>query len=200
MNRGLKFVLAVIVLLFGLFQGTVAMASRESDMSGRLWAFFFVAGAVLFWIWITREERSAHDTAQRAADAANKKMDEMEQAARRIETRADVPPRGKERVVITQAEPVMQQEAPAEKPAPAPDDLTRINGIGARFAQMLNEAGITTYSQLSALSSTQIVEIIRAAGGRKSASMETWAEQAKLAAEGNWDALEKLQQELSKRQ
>lgn len=200
MNKGLKSVLAGMVLLLGLFLGTGALV----NMSGRMWGFLFFAGAVMFWLWITREERSAQDKAERAVDAANDKLDEMERAARRIEIKADVPAAGRERVAIRQEaqqqeEAVPQQQTPVQEPAAAPDDLTRINGIGARFAEMLHQAGITTYKQLAALSAAQILDIIRTAGGRKSASMETWAAQAKLAAEGNWDALEQMQQEMNKR-
>mgnify|MGYP001035149878 CR=1 FL=1 len=41
------------------------------------------------------------------------------------------------------------------------------------------------------------VALVSDAGMRRPRSIETWAEQAELAAKGDWDALEKLQDELS---
>ena len=43
------------------------------------------------------------------------------------------------------------------------DDLTSITGIGPAFAKRLQEAGITTYQALAALTAEQIKEITRVA-------------------------------------
>jgi len=94
------------------------------------------------------------------------------------------------------AEAATEEDATAEDEVDHPDDLSRIEGIGPKYAEILIEAGIMTFAQLAALSTDEIVELVRDRGGRKSASMETWAEQAKLAAEGDWDGLDQLQDEL----
>lgn len=72
------------------------------------------------------------------------------------------------------------------------DDLKVIEGIGPRVASLLNEAGITTFAQLASLGVEELDSILDAA---KLQMMDpaTWAEQAKLAAAGEWDALERLQ-------
>jgi predicted flap endonuclease-1-like 5' DNA nuclease len=79
-----------------------------------------------------------------------------------------------------------------------PDDLKRIEGIGPYYERMLNQAGVTTFAQLAQLSYEDILQlVVENQGGRKAASMTTWAEQAALAAKGEWDALEMLQDALT---
>ncbi|MEM6318417.1 MAG: helix-hairpin-helix domain-containing protein [Bacteroidota bacterium] len=78
-----------------------------------------------------------------------------------------------------------------------PDDLKKIEGIGPKIAQILNEAGIYTFSNLSQTSAERLKSILAAAGNRyKMHNPDTWAEQAKLAAAGDWDALKVLQDRL----
>jgi predicted flap endonuclease-1-like 5' DNA nuclease len=77
------------------------------------------------------------------------------------------------------------------------DDLKVIEGIGPRIAGVLYDAGITTYGQL-ATSTPKRLESIMKASGRKLADPTTWPEQAKLAADGDWAALEILQASLKK--
>ncbi len=76
-------------------------------------------------------------------------------------------------------------------------DLTIIEGIGPKYSEILVSAGVDTFAKLAAMTTDEIVELVKANGGRKAGSMPTWAEQAKLAAAGDWDALEKLQDELT---
>ncbi len=86
---------------------------------------------------------------------------------------------------------------PEPTPAPAePDDLKRIEGIGPKMEQVLHAAGITTFAELAARTPEELQAILDAAGVRRITSPETWAEQAKLAAEGRWDELEALQASL----
>ncbi len=86
---------------------------------------------------------------------------------------------------------VAQPEAPAAR-----DDLKRIEGIGPVMERVLNEAGITTFAQLAQRTPEELQAILDAAGVRRITSPETWAEQAKLAAEGRWEELEALQSTL----
>lgn len=86
----------------------------------------------------------------------------------------------------------------AEAASREPDDLTRIEGIGPYYEKLLHQAGVTTFAQLAELSEDDLLRlVVEEQGGRKSASMVTWAEQAKLAAKGDWDGLEQLQEQLS---
>jgi predicted flap endonuclease-1-like 5' DNA nuclease len=82
---------------------------------------------------------------------------------------------------------------------PEPEDLTRIEGIGPKISQVLQDAGILTFSQLADRSPDDLVLILREEDERlaRLASPTTWPEQAILAAAGAWDALEDLQEELT---
>jgi large subunit ribosomal protein L21 len=76
------------------------------------------------------------------------------------------------------------------------DDLTKIEGIGPKVAKALNKAGIATFEALSNASVEDIQQIL-ADAGLKMMDPTTWPQQAKLAADGDWDGLMKLQDKLS---
>ena len=76
------------------------------------------------------------------------------------------------------------------------DDLTRINGIGAVFQTVLNEAGISTYASLARASVDELEAIIEASGRSRPGRLETWPQQAELAAKGDWDGLKRFTDEL----
>ena len=75
-----------------------------------------------------------------------------------------------------------------------PDSLKKIEGIGPKIEQLLHAAGIKTFRKLANSSQKKLATILKDAGPRfASKSPETWPEQAKLAADGEWDKLQKLQ-------
>ena len=77
------------------------------------------------------------------------------------------------------------------------DDLTKIEGIGPKIAGLLNAAGITTFKKLSTSKTTAIKKILEKAGPRyKMHDPGSWPKQSKLAADGKWDQLKKLQDKL----
>ncbi len=88
-----------------------------------------------------------------------------------------------------------KSEAKVEKKAPA-DNLTKIEGIGPKVASVLNAAGISTFEELANAKVNDLQKILGDAG-LKMMDPTTWPEQARLAANGEWDALKKLQDELS---
>jgi large subunit ribosomal protein L21 len=98
-----------------------------------------------------------------------------------------------------EAKPTAKKEEaakPAAKKATATaDDLKKVEGIGPKIAETLNEAGITTFAQLAKTDAAKISEII--ADVRGNHVTDTWPAQAKLAAEGKWDELKKWQDELN---
>jgi len=87
---------------------------------------------------------------------------------------------------------------PAATVAPSkPDDLTKIEGVGPKIAQILNEGGIKTFAKLASSSSGDVKKLLDAAGPRfKMHDPGSWPRQSRLAADGKWDELEKLQDEL----
>ena len=88
------------------------------------------------------------------------------------------------------------KEAKAE--APATDDLTKIEGIGPKAAEVLAEAGITTFAHVAASKAEDIKDILEKSGGHFNAQDPTsWPEQAQLAADGKWDEFKELQDKLN---
>jgi large subunit ribosomal protein L21 len=86
-------------------------------------------------------------------------------------------------------------EAKPEKQVEA-DDLTRIEGIGPKVAEILAEAGISTFEALASTSVEDIQKILTDAE-LQMMDATTWPQQAEFAAKGDWDALKKLQDSLS---
>ncbi len=88
-------------------------------------------------------------------------------------------------------------KTPTEEAAPSNDDLTKIEGIGPKIAEILASKGISTFADLAKAKAKDLKAILEAAGSRyKMHDPTTWAQQAKLAAKGSWDKLAKLQDEL----
>ncbi|MGK0387326.1 MAG: putative flap endonuclease-1-like 5' DNA nuclease [Maribacter sp.] len=74
------------------------------------------------------------------------------------------------------------------------DDLKKIEGIGPKIEEVLNNGEIYTFSQLSQISVEAIKDILLKAGKRyKMHDPSTWQSQAKLAAEDKWEELQELQ-------
>jgi predicted flap endonuclease-1-like 5' DNA nuclease len=79
-----------------------------------------------------------------------------------------------------------------------PDDLKIIEGIGPKIEELLNNAGIIKYSQLSETDPAQIKSLLDAAGSRFAMhNPETWSIQAELAKKGEWDKLKEYQDYLN---
>jgi predicted flap endonuclease-1-like 5' DNA nuclease len=78
------------------------------------------------------------------------------------------------------------------------DNLTIISGIGPKVSVFLRTARITTFAKLATLNATEIKEILVAENPRLLQLVDptTWAEQAGLAATGEWDVLKSLQDSL----
>ncbi len=77
------------------------------------------------------------------------------------------------------------------------NDLTIVEGIGPKIKELLNGAGIVSWNRLSQANTEELKEILSTGGPRyKMHDPSTWPQQAKLAAEGQWEELEKLQDHL----
>ncbi len=74
------------------------------------------------------------------------------------------------------------------------DDLTKIEGIGPKIEQLLNEAGILNFAQLKSADRDTIKAILDNGGPQfKMHEPESWPKQADLADKGEWKKLEELQ-------
>lgn len=75
------------------------------------------------------------------------------------------------------------------------DDLTKIEGIGPKIAELFAENGIKTFVDLSA-SKVGDLRTLLADNGLASHEPKTWSKQATLAKNGKWEKLAELQEEL----
>jgi helix-hairpin-helix protein len=74
--------------------------------------------------------------------------------------------------------------------------LVKIEGIGPKVSKTLIAGGIATFEALANAKVEDIQKILSDAG-LKTMDASTWPQQARLAADGDWDGLKKLQDELS---
>ena len=96
------------------------------------------------------------------------------------------------------AEPVAKK-APAKKAAKSdkPDNLTKIEGVGPKLASVLTAGGLVTFADVAGASSDDIQKILDEAEGNYARfDPTTWPQQAQLAADGKWDELKVLQDNL----
>jgi predicted flap endonuclease-1-like 5' DNA nuclease len=122
---------------------------------------------------------------------AEEEAEETETEEPEVEVEEEAPPPGPETPAV---------EAETEEVAvPAkPDDLKRIEGIGPKIAGVLQAGGILTYAQLADSDPEQLRQILEASDPRliRIANPDTWPDQAKLAAAGDWEGFETLNREL----
>lgn len=79
-----------------------------------------------------------------------------------------------------------------------PDDLKIIEGIGPKIASVLISHGVKTFTQLAAMKPEEIDGILISVDERlgRLADPSTWPQQAELAARGDLEGLQKLQDNL----
>jgi predicted flap endonuclease-1-like 5' DNA nuclease len=109
-----------------------------------------------------------------------------------------------EPVVVAEEKPAKparatrEKKAKAQKASAAPDDLTKIEGIGKKIAALLHAESISTFKDLAKASGKKLKGILDVAGTKfQLHDPATWPKQAKLAAAGKWDELEALQKDLN---
>ncbi|XLS28844.1 50S ribosomal protein L21 [Flavobacteriaceae bacterium M23B6Z8] len=115
-------------------------------------------------------------------------------------TKKAAPKKEEKAVPPLKPEKVSAQKKAAKKPATkkaAGDDLKKIEGIGPKIAEIFNNAGIVSFADLAGASIEKLKSILEEAGPRYASKVpDTWPQQAQLAADGKWDELAKLQDDL----
>lgn len=123
------------------------------------------------------------------AEAPAKK--EKAAPAAKKETKAAAPKKEKTTVAKTTAAKT-PKVAKSEK-----IDLTKVEGIGPKIAQIFTKNGIATYEALASAKVEALKELLAEAGSRyKMHDPTTWPKQASLLAKGKLEELKKLQDEL----
>ena len=94
----------------------------------------------------------------------------------------------------TVVEEVVQKDAPKKAKKTASDDLTKVEGIGPKIAEVFKKAGVRTFAELADKTEDDLKAILTEAGSRyASKNPASWPKQAKMAAEGKWDELKEWQ-------
>ncbi|HKK88329.1 MAG TPA: 50S ribosomal protein L27 [Saprospiraceae bacterium] len=77
------------------------------------------------------------------------------------------------------------------------DDLKMVEGIGPKIEGLLHDAGITSWEELANASTEKVQKILDDAGPRyRMHQPTTWAKQARMAADGQWEELVAYQDHL----
>ena len=78
------------------------------------------------------------------------------------------------------------------------DDLSIIDGIGPKISAVLGLAGIKSFSQLASTDEDRIRDILEAENPNllRLTDPSTWFEQARMAADGDWEALSSIQDKI----
>ena len=163
---------------------------------GWLWVLVFLLVVIVVWSRLVQPVETpdihtehGHEHGDGEAEAAHA---EMEAAHAEPESEPEEPhpvPAATTAAAVAVPEEV-ESEAPSE-----PDNLAKLEGIGPKINKLLQDAGITTFAELAETATERLDEIVDAAG-LTFADVSTWPEQARLAAAEDWEALEKLQEEL----
>jgi predicted flap endonuclease-1-like 5' DNA nuclease len=143
-----------------------AEAAARGGIPWWVWVILILILLVILWYWFGREEEEPSEAEPQVEPVASKAS-------------------------TVAAEPAA--EAPSQPVKP--DDLKKIEGIGPKVSGLLNQAGIMTFQQMVDAGAEKLESILDQAG-LQMLDADTWPEQAKLAAAGDWEGLKKLQDEL----
>lgn len=78
------------------------------------------------------------------------------------------------------------------------NDLKAIEGIGPKISELLIEHNISSWTALASTSVDQLITILNSQGAKyKLSDPGTWPQQAQMAADGDWDRLNELQDRLN---
>ncbi|HSQ26406.1 MAG TPA: hypothetical protein VLM80_04705 [Anaerolineales bacterium] len=147
--------------------------------------FLLIGGLLLLWWWVKYIQEQED---QALSDRSTSIL--LDKASPSIPTLSESQVKAKKASVVpTKSEPV---PAPKQK---SNDDLRRIEGIGPKISTTLVNAGIDSFDQLSKTKPEVIKNILEKANITL-ARPDTWPEQARLAAAGNWQELEAFQGQL----
>jgi predicted flap endonuclease-1-like 5' DNA nuclease len=143
--------------------------------------------------------RSFADEAAQEITGLRRKVRGLEQRLADLEARLEstTAPPARKPASGAKGEPAIAVSDAAVNSGAGPDDLTAIEGIGAKISELLYAGGIRTFQQLAQAQAKTLSEMLASAGSRyRVHDPSTWAEQASLAAQGRWDELRRWQSEL----
>lgn len=147
------------------------------------------------------ERKSEKQSEKEGKEDAKPKEKKAAKAAKETEGKKELKPTPEK--VETKAPPVVAKQPnievdaePMEKKSSenSAEDLTKVEGIGPKIAEIFQEAGIHTFADLAAKSEEDLTGILTEAGpAYASKNPASWPKQAKMAADGKWDELKEWQ-------
>ncbi|OQX01182.1 MAG: hypothetical protein BWK73_46870 [Thiothrix lacustris] len=162
-----------------------------------------LVGWVIEWIFVRLFVPNPKKKVEAALQASRKENANLQQQNRELQaalnTTKAAPPIAAIVPPIVEAPTVTETVVAGTVTTPEPssaeiDNLTKLSGIGPKLAEAMNNAGIKHYTQLAELSVETVAERLASSGIRYSkASAESWAKQATLASEQDWDGLKAYQ-------
>ena len=121
-------------------------------------------------------------------------LEEAEEASRALDAEAEKKDRRPRRTsAAVKAEKEAAQAALKEKG----DNFTIIEGIGPAVTNLLHEAGIQSFADLAASNIDEIRTMLKARRNNI-ADPATWAQQAQMVVDNDWESLQQLQQTLKR--
>ncbi len=97
---------------------------------------------------------------------------------------------------VTAQVPAPVPTTPEAVRADAPDDLTRIEGVGPKIGAALVAAGLTTFASVAEATEYELRAALTAAKLRFAPSLPTWGKQARLLADGDEEGFVALTERL----
>ena len=159
---------------------------------------------------------SAAASSSTATSTTSTKAESTTTAASKTTAKAAAPKKAAPKKTAAKAAPkkVPAKKAPAKKAAPKKaaakstaktksggDDFTKLSGIGPSMAATLKSLGVDTFTKLAGTDDDILRDMLEASGARlnnNKDAMDSWNEQATLAAKGDFAGLKKLQEALKK--
>jgi small subunit ribosomal protein S2 len=146
-----------------------------------------------------QSEKSGEETTESKTEKAPKKEEPKQEAKTEAAPVKEAPKTEAKAEKQVEAAPAAEEKPKAEKvekkaASEDSDNLTKIEGIGPKAAEALVAAGVDTFEKLSKSKAEKIKEILTEASSRMAhLDPASWPKQAKMAADGKWDALKDWQ-------
>ena len=138
-----------------------------------------------------QEEKAAEAEGTAETVVAEEAAKTEEVATPKVEAAAEEAPA---EVIEEKAEVVEEKKVEPAAAKAEVEDLTKIEGIGPKAAEALNNQGINTYADLAKTDAEKVKEILTEASSRMAhLDPTTWGKQAQMAADGKWDELKEWQ-------
>jgi predicted flap endonuclease-1-like 5' DNA nuclease len=175
---------------FSFFTGTHEEEYEEPSFPTWAWILMVPFALILFiWWWMGRRPKQVE------IEYPPTPRESIPSAPRRP---AEPTPASLRPTKTEQAQPApsgTEQKIQTRKAQAKADNLQRIDGIGPKISSLFREAGIQTFEDLAATDVARLQQILDDSGIRI-ADPDTWPEQARYAASGDWQRLQEFQSQL----